>query len=895
MPLEPGTRLGSYSLEGLIGAGGMGEVYRARDVRLDRTVAIKILPGLFASDQESRQRFEREARAIAALSHPHICTLYDVGEEVIPGGAGPVQFLVMEHLEGQTLADALRGKRLPLDQVLRIGTQCAAALDRAHRSGIVHRDMKPGNIMLTSRGAVLLDFGLARTLRGPISGMSGDATVPGPVTVEGTILGTPHYMSPEQVEGKKVDARSDIFSLGTILYEMAMGKKAFERDSVARVMSAILQDDPPPLSDRHPPAPPLFDHIVARCLAKDPDERWQSAGDVMRELDWLAQTGDRTTQPANAKSPSRWPERLGWVAGLVAVGAIAMLATRTFVLRREGAWRQEIRPDIATPATSDPFSLAISPDGQKVVFAAPVNGVRQLWLRRLDTESQAPLKGTDHGYLPFWSPDGKAIGFGASGQLKRINLDNESVHKLANAPLFLGGAWGLDGHILYVPNTNSRVYRIVADGKGQPTAVTPILGRGNQSAPHFLPRTGRVLFYVTSPDAPELRGIYVSNADGTGVKRLFEADSPAVYAPSGHLLFRLKESLFARPFDAAKAEPTGEPIKVTDQIMNRAWAGSPIVALSVADKGGIVFRAGATPQDVFQFVWFDRSGSEVKPLTPRLPVVLNPALTRDGGRAAFFKGRNVYLLDVSDGRQDQFTFEDSLDFAAVWSPDASHIIFSSNRKGRHDLYRKHASGAGGDTLLLETGEDKIPTDWSADGRFLLYRNMDASYNFDIRGLSLGDNKQFTVVASEHDERDAQLSPDLKWVAYQSNETGRFEIWVRPFRPPGTEARSDERRRITTDGGIHVRWRRDNSSELFYVGLDGRLMAVPIREIENGRAIKPGTPVALNAPLIPALFGGGAALPSYAVTKDGQRFLMTTVPLPPSDTPITLLLNWAAPR
>ena len=640
MALEPGTRLGPYRLEGVLGAGGMGEVYRARDVRLDRTVAIKILSALVASDQESRHRFEREAKAIAALSHPHICALYDVGEEASPGRSGPerVQFLVMEYLEGDTLAGVLRGKRLPLDQVLRIGVQCADALDRAHRTGIVHRDLKPANIMMTARGAVLLDFGLARTLGAapaPVGGMSVDATVSGPLTSQGTILGTLHYMSPEQVEGKEADARSDIFSLGTILYEMAMGKKAFEGNSAAGVMAAILEREPPPLSGRQPPAPPLFDHIVARCLAKDPNERWQSAGDVMRELTWLAQTGDRTTEPVKAKARSRWPERFAWMSALVVLTAIAALAAMTIATRRSAAARREMRLEIATLPTLDPFSLAIAPDGQNIVFAATVDGLPRLWLRRLDTGYTRVLKNTDGGYLPFWSPDSRSIGFAASGQLKRIDLESESVRKLANAPLFLGGTWSRDGHILFVPNTNSRVFRIPADVPAKPTVVTPKIGRGNQSGPCVLPGTGRFLFYVNG--APELRGIYVANADGSDVQRLLDADSPAVYAPSGHLLFQLKGALTARPFDASRARPTGEAIQVEGEVMSRVYAGSPILALSVGDSGQIVYRRGSAGPDGFQVRWSDRSGTTVE-VTQPLPVALNPALSPDGRRAALFTG-----------------------------------------------------------------------------------------------------------------------------------------------------------------------------------------------------------------------------------------------------------------
>jgi len=896
MALEAGTRLGSYRLESLIGAGGMGEVYRARDVRLDRTVAIKILPSLVASDQESRHRFEREARAIAALSHPHICTLYDVGEEVITGDTSPVQFLVMEHLEGETLADALRRKQLPLDQVLRIGTQCAAALDRAHRTGIVHRDLKPGNIMLTSRGAVLLDFGLARTLAAgprPVGGISVDATVSGPLTSRGTILGTLHYMSPEQVEGKEADARSDIFSLGTILYEMATGKKAFEGNSAAGVMAAILEREPPPLSGRQPAAPPLFDHIVTSCLAKDPDERCQSAGDVMRELTWLAQAGDRASEAVRATSPSRWPERFVWMSVLVVLTVIAALAAMTVATRRSAAARREMRLEIATPPTLDPFSLAMAPDGQSVVFAATVDGVPRLWLRRLDTGYTRVLKNTDGGYLPFWSPDSRAIGFAASGQLKRIDLESESVRKLANAPLFLGGTWSRDGYILFVPATTSGVFRIPADVPAKPTVVTRMIGGGNQSGPYVLPGSARFLFYVNG--TPELRGVYIANIDGTDVQRLLDADSPAVYAPSGHLLFQLKGVLSARPFDPGRALLTGDAIQVTGEILSRNYAGSPILALSVADTGQIVYRTGTAGPAGFQVRWFDRSGTIVD-VTQRLPVALNPALSPDGRRAALFMGGglDIYLLDLLSKRPSQFTFDPRLDFAAVWSPGGAEIIFSSGRKGQLNLYQKQASGAGGERLLLETAEDKDPTDWSADGRFLLYRNMNANHNFDIRGLSLADSKEFPVLATENDERDAQLSSDGNWIAYQSNESGRFEIYVRPFRPPGAEVKADEQWKISAAGGIQVRWKYDGT-ELFYVGLDGRLMAVPIHQTADKKAIVAETPVAVNAPTIPLLFGGGTRTGNYAVSKDGRRFLMTTLPDPMDTTPVTVLLNWPPAR
>jgi Tol biopolymer transport system component/tRNA A-37 threonylcarbamoyl transferase component Bud32 len=889
MALASGTQLGPYHVEGVLGAGGMGEVYRARDTRLGRTVAIKILPALAASNAESRQRFEREAKAIAALSHPHICTLYDVGEQAnaAKAGADPVRFLVMEYLEGDTLEHVLRGTRLPLDRVLRIGIQCADALDRAHRTGIVHRDLKPGNIMLTPRGAVLLDFGLARMRRtAPVAGMSVEATVTSAVTDQGTILGTLHYMAPEQVEGREADERSDIFSLGTVVYEMATGQKAFEGKSAAAVMAAILEKEPPPLSAHQPDAPPLLEHLVSRCLAKNPEERWQSAGDFKRELAWFAEAGGRATAPVTVSATSRWPERFAWMGALVVLTGLAVLATMLATPRPSPP---EMRLDLALPATVDPFSLAIAPDGRSVVYSATGDdGQRRLWLRILATGEVRGLRGTDYGHHPFWKPDSSAIGFAMSGQLKRIDLDSDAVRPLANAPLFMGGAWSRQNQILFVPNTNQPVLRIDADSPGQPAVVTPAMPDGQTVAPAFIPGTDSFLFYVSSPEA-NVRGIYLSRIDGSAVRRLFDADSPAIYAPSGHIVFGLKGALFARPWDAAGQLPRGEPVQLAEGFMSRGYAGVPVVALSVADTGQLLYRTGTVPPLRSQLAWLDRSEKNPVPIGEQRPVILNPVLSPDGRRVAMFMG-GIFLFDLTSGNLTQLTFGRRLDFSAVWSPSGSEIVFSSSRTGKSGLYRKQASGAGEDIPLLTGDGEAFPTDWSADGKFLLYRSTDSHNSFDIRGLSLADGKTFTVLATDQEERDGQFSTNGKWFVYQTNESGRFEIMVRRFRTPGVDVTTDEKWKISPAGGVQPRWRRDGT-EIFYVGLDGRLMAVPISETRAGDAIVRGTPVALGAPPVALLFDGGTALPSYDVTRDGQKVLMSTLPLPLVSAPATLLLNW----
>ena len=886
MALSPGSRLGHYEIQSLRGAGGMGEVYRSRDVRLDRTVALKVLPSHFASDPDVRQRFEREARSVAALSHPHICALYDVGEVPSPDGQqAPVPFLVMEYLEGETLAETLQRKPLPIPDVLRTSIEIADAIDKAHRTGVVHRDLKPGNIMLTSSGAKLLDFGLAKVQQPAFSALGVTATASSPLTDRGTVLGTPNYMAPEQVEGREADHRSDIFSLGAIIYEMTTGRKAFEGSSPASVMAAILDREPPALTTLQPLASPMLDHVVTRCLAKNPDDRWQSAGDLMRELKWIASSHqlNATEHAATAPVHGRWlVPVLAWAAIATVVAAFMAVRPRSAVVPPQE------RLDITAPPTYDPLSLAISPDGNKVVFVATADGRSRLFLRYLNSTSVQPLAGTESPQFPFWSPDSRSVGFGSSGWLKRVDLDGGAVRKLANAPLFLGGTWNTDGTILFVPNTNSRVFR-VSDGGSDPVAVTPpVDSRSHHHFPHMLPDGRHFLYYMLS--APETQGVYLADLDGTSPRHVLDAEAAAIYS-QGRLLFLRQGKLWAQRFDPSAGTLDGSPSEVVDQIASNAFAGATIVAVSASLGGTIAYRAGPLPYSIrFDLRWMDRSGNIVERISDQSGLMMNASLSPDERRMAIFSQSDIWLYDLAPRTRHRFTLDPANDFAGIWSPDGSRIVFCSNRRGAYDLYQKDATGAGGDQLLLATEETKVPTDWSADGKYVLFRSLNPKTTFDIWAVSMVDRKPFPVAATAFEERDGQFSPDGKWIAYQSNESGRFEIWVRPFPVPGVDVKPDDRWQFTTDGGTQVRWGHDGK-EIFYVAPDGRLMAMPVTFESGGRAVSHSNAPVPLFPVGVQPYGGGTGLPWYMVSRDSKRFLTTTSPQPPSTIPITLLLNW----
>ena len=864
----------------------MGEVYKARDTRLDRTVAIKILPETLAADPQFRERFDREARAISQLTHPHICTLYDVGQQ--DGTA----FLVMEHLEGETLADLLTRGALPFDDALKIAIEIADALSTAHRHGIVHRDLKPGNVMLTKAGAKLLDFGLARAGRPVVAGatMSVLPTTPPHLTAQGTILGTFQYMAPEQLEGQETDARTDIFAFGAVLYEMLTGKKAFEGKTQVSLIGAILEREPPPVSATQPLTPPALDRAVKRCLAKQPDARWQTATDLLEELRWIVADVGQVT-PAVAVSRVAWRERSAWAIAMAAT-ALVSVAIAVVSVRRAAPEPPVMRFDVMTPPTSDLTSFALSPDGRSLVFVANADGTSKMWLRPLDQTVAQPLPGTDGAIYPFWSPDSRAVGFFADGKLKRLDLGGGTPRTLANAPSSRGGTWNRDGVILFAPNAqaggaNAILWRVPATG-GSATPVTTLgTGEGTHRFPQFLPDGPRFLFF-SGFGRRETQGTYLGTLDGRPSTRLLATESAGLFAPPSSLLFVRQEALVAVPFDAERGTITGEPAVIAEPVGTDF--GVARGAFSMSSAGVLAYRTeGPRPQR--QLVWVNRAGTVQATVGPREENSLtDPELAPDGRtvvvRHTTQTDYGLWLLDTEHGVPQRFTFETSTLMGPLWSPDGRRIVFSTKGSGSgFELFERSLSGAGGDQPLH--ADVDVPQSWSSDGRYLLYVKFDANTGSDLWALPMtGEKRPIPVVQTRSfDERGGQFSPDGRWVAYESNETGRFEIRVQPFPPSGAKWQ------VSTAGGTQVRWRLDGK-ELYYVAPDRRLMAVPISVAADSQALNAGTP----APLFLTHLAEGAGVtgyrPQYAVAHDGRFLMNVSVEETAPALPITVIANWA---
>jgi serine/threonine protein kinase/Tol biopolymer transport system component len=866
--LAPGTRLGAYEIISLLGAGGMGEVYKARDTRLDRTVAIKVLHEHLADNPDRRARFEHESRAISKLNHPHICTLYDVGRD------NGLAYLVVEYLEGETLADRLQKNALPLDQVLAIAIQIAGALDAAHRAGIVHRDLKPANVMLTKAGAKLLDFGIAR-MTAPATSQT-LPTMQGTLTAEGTLLGTVQYMAPEQLEEGETDARTDIFAFGSLLYEMLTGQRAFNAESQSGVIAAILDRHPPPIAARQPHVPRMLEWVVDTCLAKAPDSRWQNAADLTRQLQWIAE--HLTNIDGGFERQNRRGFSGRWL--MVPLGLlIAAAATVPWIARRRtDLGTAPLRLSIVTPPTTEPYSFALSPDGHQLVFAGTDGGSSKLWLRSLDDVRPRPLTGTEGATYPFWSPDSRAIGFFANRQLMRLDLTGEAIHVIADAPSTLGGSWSVDGVILFALNVPNGLMQVSATG-GTPTAVKRRTPGEYLGFPAFLPDGHRFLFYVGTGKAGE-QGVYLGSLDAPETRRVIASDTQAIYVSPGYLITVERGVLFAAPFDAARGVVLADPTPIAQGV--GAYSPEFLGAFSASSTNLLAYREFSIGS---QLAWVGRNGAVQRTLGPLDDKSdSNPELAPDGTRVAVMRRNegnlDIWLVDTARATAERFTSEPAADGAPIWSPDGKEIVFGSNRGGVFDIYFKSTIDSGDEQLKFSSPYDKAPLDWSPDGRFILYGQREPKTGQNALWALPVDRASapFLAVPAHFAADQGQFSPDGKWIAFRSSESGG--IYISPFRGSGRSWR------VSDGNGSQPRWRH-NGKELFYITSDGTLMFVPIALTPRGDEVRMGKASALFAT---HLANVRSPKPQYAVSSDGQRFLIAVAQVP-TVTPLTFVINW----
>ena len=869
MTLAAGTKLGPYEILAPLGAGGMGEVYRARDTRLGREVAIKVLPERLAASAEVRQRFEREARTISQLSHPHICALYDVGREQ------NTEYLVMELLAGQTLTERLSKGALPLQQTLQYGIEIADALDKAHRQGIVHRDLKPGNVMITKSGVKLLDFGLAKAMS-PAAPESLTAlpTQQG-LTQEGTILGTFQYMAPEQLEGKEADARTDVFALGATLHEMATGKKAFSGTSQASLISAIMQTEPPAISSLQPMAPAALDRVVKTCLAKDPEERWQSAADIKRELKWIAEGSQ-----AGAAAPGPPPRRSGRLRAVAGALLIAILAVAsTLLLRRPttraAAPRMELSIVLPERTMLTDF-MAISPDGATLAYAGIAGGKHLVRLRSLGSGEVRALPGTDSPETLFWSPDGRSLAFVSRGKLRRIDIATGSIDAIADAQSGRGGSWGVGGDIIFTPKAAGAISRVAASGGSVTPATTLEKGDLLHRWPQFLPDGKRFLFFAKTGN-PETTGTYLATLGKPGRKLVLRNGATGLFAQSSTMLFCRSLALLAQRFDVEKGELIGSPETLTRPVM-RAELGSYIDDFVVSDSGVLVLRAASADR---QLTWVDRKGSVVGKLGPPgiiMSVTLSPD-EREAAVAVRTSETSVYNGFIVDVARDVSTPLLESGAMPVWIPGGDDIVYRHEGEN-YEIHRRAAHGDPKDRPAGVSGPFSTPHSVSPDGRWVLYTQMGGNFDVGVKDLD-SNSKPELILHSEFDERSPHFSADGHWITYSSDEPGQTEIFVRRF--PVTA----ESWRVSTAGGQQPTWSRDGK-EIFFVSLDGRMMAATVSI--SGSTFSSGTP----QPLFSAPLRLNHVANQYAVSSDGQRFLLA---LPVQDLggeSLKVLLNWQKP-
>jgi len=897
MSLAPGSRFGPYEVVSLVGAGGMGEVYRGRDTRLDRTVAIKVLSPHVGNGPVSRQRLEREGRAVSSLSHPHICALFDIGEQ------DGVQFLVMEYLEGETLAQRLVRGPLPLEQALRHAIEIADALDHAHRAGVVHRDLKPANIFLHSVGgrrgdqtpsAKLLDFGVARLRTPERSSLVGEtqSEQSETLTEQGTIVGTVQYMAPEQLEARNTDGRTDIFAFGAVVYEMVTGHRAYAGPSKVSVIAAILASEPPSLSSapssREPeparpnePVAPLLDQIVSRCLAKNPDERWQTARDLAQALRWVVEGRAPTSAPATASAPAwRRPRVIGLSASLLlAIASLSALVVAVLPSMSAPADARAVRLVVAPPPnetfSESSASWALSPDGESLVFLATFGrGERILWLRSLDSLEARQIPGTIGATQPFWSADSRSLAF-ISGGLKKIDITGGLAQTLAVAAP-QSGTWNRDGVILFRSRDDGRLFQVLATGgTARPvTTLDPVRAETAHAWPHFLP-DGRHFLYLARSRQPDDDSVaYVASLDSPDRVRLVSSDSHVVYASPGYLIFIRGNTLFAQPFEARGLRLIGEPVPIAEHV--ERTAGSQRGAFSVSQTGVLAYR----PIAETELVWFDRGGRHLGKIGAP-GHYRDPALSPDERQVAVARRdpetgtSDIWLIELARAVASRFTFDAASDETPLWSPDGRRVLFKSRRR----FYEKASSGTESEAALTELTGNDVPYAWRGDG--VVYT---MSGNRDLWLLPMtGDRKPVPLLRSRFSQWHGTPSPDGRWMAYVSDESGQSEVYVRPY-PSG-----EGQWRVSTAGGIEPTWRGDGT-EIFYIANDRKLMAVPIK---TGAAVETGVPIPLFETTMSSSPNPGYTRNQYVVTADGQRFLINQQAEGAFPAPIMIVVNWPA--
>jgi Tol biopolymer transport system component len=876
----------------------MGEVYRARDTRLGRDVAIKVLPAHLSSDPDLKLRMEREARAISSLNHPHICTLHDIGSQ------DGINFLVMEHLEGETLADRLQCGAIPLDDALKTAIEIAGALDKAHARGIVHRDLKPANIMLTKNGPKLMDFGLAKPSGGLVAGSGENPLTPStptmtvaalagsstPLTQKGMVVGTFQYMAPEVLQGAEADVRADIFSFGCVLYEMVTRRRAFEGKSQFSVLGAILDKEPERVSVLLPSSPPRLDETVGRCLAKNPEQRYGCMHDVKLQLETIAAGGAEARAEAGSAAVAGSGSWVPWIAAVIGL-LFAMGAGLAYFAKRESV--AVVRSSILPPAGTSFVTMlpgagppVLSPDGTQLAFTARDEKSKVLlYVRLLASTAAQALPGTDDAIYPFWSPDSREIAFFAAGKLKRVNASGGPPQDICDSFGGRGGSWSKDGVIVFTPSSNQPLLRVPATG-GTPEAASKLdvaTGENSHRFPFFLPDGKHFIYWSRTSRVGQSPVLYVGELGSLQGKMLMKSDSMASYA-SGRLLFLRGQTLMAQPFDMNKVELSGEPQAVAERI---AINGASVRAMfSASETGRLIYQTGEASAG-WTLVWRDREGKQTEAVA-KAERYLTPALSPDGTRLAVteFAGyqgvSDIWIFDLTRQTNTRFTFGPASQTFAVWSSDGKTIFYGSNDKGATHIYAKAANGSGAERLVLEESDVvETPRLVSPDGRYLVYgRRAKAEAGYHVWALPLsGGGKPFAIVQDAFDEDFPSLSADGKWMAYQSNESGRREIYVTAF--PGGGAKWQ----VSNNGGTSPKWRRDGK-ELFFLDAADTVNAVDVNT--SAGAPRLGAPHGLfQAVGIQRDFG------PFDVTGDGKKFLVNSGNLKEGSDPLTLVLNWTA--